>query len=248
MVLGDVDAAGMVVTQSLIEETTPGARTLAVEVDVRDGEAVDTFADDAFGGFGQVDVLCNNAGVFVGGYLWERPPIDIEFVLDVNVHGILNGIRSFVPRMIAQDTEGHIVNTSSVAGLFGSPFAGPYNISKFAAFAAGEALANDLIAADTKLRARVLCPGIIKTDIATRACDRDPFPGTERSDDQAFVNQLLADMVDVGLDPMFVAGRVVEAIRVEQFLIITHDHHADYILQRAAALSRRELPPIVDLS
>jgi NAD(P)-dependent dehydrogenase (short-subunit alcohol dehydrogenase family) len=89
-------------------------------------------------------VLCNNAGVFVGGLIWDRPAEDFEFVLGANLWGILNGIRSFVPRMMAQDTEGHVVNTSSVAGLFGAPFEAPYAISKFAAFAATESLAHDL--------------------------------------------------------------------------------------------------------
>ena len=101
-------------------------------------------ADAVFGRWGQVDLLCNNAGVFVGGVIWDRPMADFEFVLGPNLWGILHGIRSFVPRMVAQDTEGHVVNTASVAGLLGAPFEAPYAISKFAAFAATECLANDL--------------------------------------------------------------------------------------------------------
>ena len=133
--------------------------------DVSRAGDVDALADAVFARWGRVDVLCNNAGVFVGGLIWDRPVEDFEFVLGANLWGILHGIRAFVPRMLAQDTEGHIVNTSSVAGLLGAPFEAPYAISKFAAFAATESLANDLAAVGSKLRASVLCPGMITTNI-----------------------------------------------------------------------------------
>ena len=105
---------------------------------VRLADEVGALADRVFAEWGQVDLLANNAGVFVGGFLWERPAADLEWVLGVNLWGILHGIRAFVPRMIAQGTEGHIVNTCSIAGLLGTPYAGPYGISKFAALAATE--------------------------------------------------------------------------------------------------------------
>ena len=211
-----------------------------------DGAAVDAFADEAFAELGSVDVLCLNAGVFVGGLIWEVPAVEIDHILGVNLHGILNGARSFLPRMIAQDTEGHVVTTASVAGLFGSPFSGPYGVSKFAAFAAGETIAHDLQATGSKLRASVLCPGIVRTDIARKAAERAPFPGTVRTEAQAFVNEVLVDTVQRGINPADVANRVVDAIRDEQFLILTHDQHADAICDRADTLANFELPPIVD--
>ena len=244
--IADIDSAAADETATLIADRHPGCATLARAVDVSDGAAMDAFADDVFATFGTVDVLCNNAGVFVGGLIWEVPAVEIDYILGVNLHGILNGARSFLPRMIAQDTEGHVITTASVAGLFGSPFSGPYGISKFAAFAAGETIAHDLIASGSKLRASVLCPGIVRTDIANKAAAREPFPGTVRSEAQAFVNEVLVDTVRHGIDPDDVARRVIDAIRDEQFLILTHDGHSDAITDRAETLANLELPPIVD--
>ena len=257
--LGDIDVAGLETTRQLIAAATPDATTSGHHVDVADAASVDAFADSVFARYGQVDLLCNNAGVFLGGYLWDRSVAEMEFILGVNLWGILNGIRSFVPRMIAQDTEGHIVNTSSVAGIFGSPAAGPYTISKFAAFAATETLAGDLEMAGSKLRASVLCPGIVATDIARTAADRlaadrlaaDRFaadrPEADRDDapaDQRFVTDMLVELVPGGLDPADVADMVVGAIRAQTFLILTHENHAPQIVRRAQDLEARRLPAI----
>lgn len=245
--LADIDGGAAEETAALVAAAAPGVTTLPRAVDVSDGPAVEGFADEVFDTLGQADVLCLNAGVFVGGVIWEVPAVEIDHILGVNLHGILNGARSFLPRMIAQDTEGHVVTTASVAGLFGSPFSGPYGISKFAAFAAGETIAHDLAATGSKLRASVLCPGIIKTDIANKAARRDASPGATPSDAQQFVNGVLVDVVNEhGIDPSLVAERVVDAIFDEQFLILTHDHHADAICDRAETLANLELPPIVD--
>ena len=162
---------------------------------------MDDLADAVFDRFGHVDVLCNNAGVFVGGLIWDRPAADFEFVLGANLWGILNGIRSFVPRMIAQGTDGHIVNTSSVAGLFGAPFEAPYAISKFAAFAATESLAHDLAAVGSRLKVSVLCPSVIKTNIVDSDRHRPSRLITEFTEDQKFVTDYLARAVDEGPGP-----------------------------------------------
>ncbi len=246
--LGDIDDAGVQGTTQLIAGADPGVATWSGHVDVSDAAQVATFADAIFAEWGQVDLLCNNAGVFVGGLLWDRPMDELELALGVNLWGILHGIRSFVPRMIAQDTEGHIVNTSSIAGLFGSPFSGPYNVSKFAAFSASEALANDLVASGSKLRASVLCPGVIATNIARDAQERPTRTGTDSPADQRFVTDLLVDMVEQGRDPAEVADKVVDAIRAQEFLILTHDHHADYLRTRGEELAARRLPSIADFS
>ena len=240
------DDGGLAETARLVAEATPTSTTSSRRVDVADASSVDAFADATFEQWGQVDVLCNNAGVFLGGYLWDRTDDDMNFVLGVNVWGLLHGIRAFVPRMIGQDTEGHVVNTASIAGLFGSPFAGPYNVSKFAAFAVTESLAGDLIASGSKLRASVLCPGIISTNIATTAKERPNETGVDLGGDQSFVTDLLVDMVTNGKEPAEAAEAVVNGIRSEDFLILTHDHHADFIVARAADLAARRLPAIAD--
>jgi NAD(P)-dependent dehydrogenase (short-subunit alcohol dehydrogenase family) len=199
--------------------------------------------------WGQVDLLCNNAGVFVGGFLWERPAADLEFVLSVNLWGILHGIRAFVPRMIAQGTPGHIVDTCSVAGLLGTPYAGPYGISKFAALAATEALAADLEAVGSQIKVTALCPGMVSTAIAVTVDKHRPDAlRTESTGDQDFVNEALVEITAQGIDPAEVAQMVVGAVRDETFLLLTHPHHAEQLGVRAAALAAGQLPPRGDFT
>src|SRR5690606_26132374 len=131
----------------------PASDVLVEPLDVTDAAAVDAHAANVFARFDHVDLLCNNAGVFSGGLLWERADADLQFAFGVNVYGILHGVRAFVPHMIERGVLAHVVNTVSVAGLFGSPFAGPYSVSKFAAFAATESLAGDLVASGSAVRA-----------------------------------------------------------------------------------------------
>lgn len=217
---------------------------VAEQADVADAASLHAAADRCFERLGAVDVLCNNAGVFVGGYLWDRPAADMDFVMGVNVGGILNGISAFVPRMIEQGTDGHIVNTVSVSGLFGTPYSGPYTISKFAAFAVTEVLAHDLESVGSRLKVSALCPGIIATGIADATKRRLDDVGA--TDDQRFVSDVLAGAVPVGLDPAEVAGRVVDGIRSERFVILTHDHFADKLRTRTESLIAGTLPTFPD--
>jgi len=161
----------------------------------------------------------------------------------VNLWGILHGIRAFVPRMIAQGTEGHIVNTCSIAGLLGTPYAGPYGISKFAAFAATEALAADLALVGSAIKVTALCPGMVATDIAVGSERHRPTElATSPTEDQAFVNEVLVEVTAQGIDPAEVAAMVVDAVRAERFLLLTHPHHADALLDRATQLATGTLP------
>ena len=177
--LADIDADDVEESAGRPGRKVPPSDVMAAVCDVSDPGSVNRLADSVFDRWGQVDVVCNNAGVFVGGLIWERPAVDFEFVLSANLWGILNGIRAFVPRMIAQGTEGHVVNTASVAGLFGAPFEAPYAISKFAAFAATESLAHDLQAVGSSIRASVLCPGMVTTNIIDSDRHRPDHLATE---------------------------------------------------------------------
>jgi NAD(P)-dependent dehydrogenase (short-subunit alcohol dehydrogenase family) len=248
--LADVDSAGLGATaQALVEAGHDPGHVLAQPTDVRLEAEVDALADRVFREWGQVDVLCNNAGVFVGGFLWERPAADLEFVLGVNVWGILHGIRAFVPRMLAQETEGHIVNTCSVAGLLGSPYAGPYGISKFAALAATEALAADLEAVGSAIGVTALCPGMVRTGIADDVDAHRPASlRTEATPDQEFVNEALVEVTRQGIDPSEVARMVVDAVRERTFLLLTHAHHGPPLLERAQELAAGRLPPRGDFT
>lgn len=150
--------------------------------------------------------------------------------------------------MLDRGEEGHIVNTASVSGLFGAPTSGAYAMSKFAVVAATEALAGDLALIGAAVRASVLCPGIVRTDIATRAQARLEDSNTAASDGQRFVTDLLLEMVPHGIDPGEVASLVVDAIRDEGFLILTHPHHAETLSARTTDLVAGRVPTIPDFT
>jgi NAD(P)-dependent dehydrogenase (short-subunit alcohol dehydrogenase family) len=135
-----------------------------------------------------------------------------------------------------------------VAGLFGAPFEAPYAISKFAAFAASESLANDLVAAGSLLKASVLCPGMISTNIVDSDRHRPERLATKFTEDQRFVSDYLASAVADGMDPAEVARIVIEAVRAEQFLILTHDSYPKELETRVEALVARRLPDIPEFA
>ncbi len=244
--VADLDGSALAETAGLLATHHRTVAAMAETCDVSRADQVEAFADAVFDRWGQVHVLCNNAGVFVGGLIWDRPAADFEFVLGANLWGILHGIRSFVPRMLAQGSEGHIVNTSSVAGVLGAPFEAPYSVSKFAAFAATESLAHDLQATGAKLRASVLCPGIVATNIVDSDRHRPPPLRTDFTDDQKFVTEYLGQAVAGGMPPGEVADMVLAAIRAEEFLILTHDSYRRELMARAEALAAGRLPDLAE--
>jgi NAD(P)-dependent dehydrogenase (short-subunit alcohol dehydrogenase family) len=246
--LADIDAYDLDESAGLVGATIPDAEVMTRVCDVSDATSVNEFADSVFDRWGQVDVVCNNAGVFVGGLIWERPDADFEFVLGANLWGILNGIRAFVPRMIAQGTEGHVINTASVAGLFGAPFEAPYAISKFAAFAATESLAHDLQTIGSGIKASALCPGMITTNIVDSDRHRPERLATGMTDDQKSVGDYLEQAVADGMDPAEVARIVIDAIRADQFLILTHDSYPQQLVDRVQALVARRLPDVPEFA
>lgn len=244
VVISDVDDRALdLAAAQLVASGAAKDDVLAQRCDVRIDTEVGALADRVFATWGQVDVLCNNAGVFVGGLLWERPTADFEFVLGVNLYGILHGIRSFVPRMIAQDSEGHIVNTCSVAGVLGAPFSGPYCISKFAALAATESLALDLAMTGSKLKVTALCPGMVQTNLDTRSLETRPAElATTLTEDAAMMNQVLAEYLSEGIEASEVAAQVLDAIHAERFMALTHPHHVDALRLRTEQLASGALP------
>ena len=241
VVAADVEAAALA-------ETVAGLAGVSTFVaDVAKFEDVDALAEHAYEVFGATDVLCNNAGVFAGGLMWARPASDFQWTLDVNLWGILNGIRAFVPRMLAAGTEAHIVNTVSMAGVCTNAFSGPYTVSKFAAQAATECLAHDLRAIGAPIKVSAVVPGAVATRIASSGRNRPASLDAARSEDAAFVEQALTDLTATqGAPPEDVAGMVVDAIRTEQFLVPTKPSYAQQLRNRFDALVERQLPPMPD--
>ncbi len=240
VVAADVEAGAL---DETVASVAPGSTVIGVVTDVSEGAAVEALAARAYDTFGAVHLLCNNAGVFQAGVLWERTVADWEWVLGVNVWGIIHGIRAFVPRMIASGEPGHIVNTSSLAGVVSNAYSGPYTTSKFAALGLSECLAHDLAAANAAIGASVLVPGAVNTRIAESTRNRpESFADGLGAPDAAFVDQMLAKQSETGADPLDVADLVLDAVRTGQFLIPTSPGYSQQITHRAEALLALQAP------
>ncbi len=238
--IADVEVAALAITEAELRAT--GADVLAAHVDVADPNSVRAFArlvDDELDG---ADVLCNNAGVFAGGLIWERPVADFEWVMGVNFYGMLHGIQGFVPGMIERGRPGHVVNTISAAGLFPSAFSAPYTASKFAALALTECLAGELAAVGAPIGVTALCPGAVKTGIASstrnRAASTEPDPASD------FVDRMLTENTERGMPPSNVAAMVVAAVRSGRYLQLTGDGYATALQTRADELLGGGLPSL----
>jgi len=233
----DIDTEAAAETASLA-----GGDVLVRSVDVADADSVESLADAVYERWGATHLLCNNAGVFQAGLSWQRSVADWEWAFGVNLWGIIHGVKSFVPRMLEGGDEGHVVNTSSVAGFVAAPFSGPYNVSKVAAFSMSETLAHDLRAVGAKIGASVLCPSSIRTGIAHTDRVRPGGPSDE-GDDAAVVRESLFQITETGIDPSEVPPMVLAGIEAGDFLIATKPSYRNQIETRFDALLERRLPP-----
>ena len=242
VVLGDIEAAGARRRPSRSCEAA-GAEVIGVRTDVSDAAQVQALADATVERFGAIHVACNNAGVGAGGLSWEAPLDTWEWVLGVNMWGVIHGIRSFVPVMIRQP-EAHVVNTASIAGLVAGPFMGPYNASKHAVVALSETLHHELALMAPHVKVSVLCPGWVQTRIGESERNR-PAAENEAAANAGFA-QVLQPLLDNGMPPEEVAASVLAAIRAERFWVLPHDdaeeHWAPFVNARAQSLIDRTNP------
>jgi NAD(P)-dependent dehydrogenase (short-subunit alcohol dehydrogenase family) len=244
VVVADVEHGALEATAT--ELRAGGAEVLAVATDVSDAAEVDALADAAYERFGGVHLLCNNAGVFQAGVVWQRTLGDWEWVMGVNFYGVLHGIRSFVPRMIEAGEPGHVVDTSSMAGIMTVAFSGPYVVSKFATAALTECLAHDLRAQGVEhLGVSCLVPGSVDTRIADSTRNRpDEPPGESQAPDHWFVADMLREMTSTrGIHPDEAARMVFEGVRAGNFWICTSDSFGPLVQQRYDSMLRSELAP-----
>jgi NAD(P)-dependent dehydrogenase (short-subunit alcohol dehydrogenase family) len=211
-----------------------GSAVLPVVTDVSDRAAVDALRDAALSAFGAVHVVCNNAGVGgPHGPLWECPPGEWDWVLKVNLDGVMNGVRAFMPVLLEQDA-GHLVNTSSIFGVFAGTL-GPYGVSKHAVTALTETLHFNLRSLGVMhVGVSVLCPGAVRTNFGTSARNRPAWAGPATIGDAA--EQASAERFDqlsvLGASPAEVAGMVVDGIRARRFYILTSDNRHEPVLRR----------------
>jgi NAD(P)-dependent dehydrogenase (short-subunit alcohol dehydrogenase family) len=219
VVLADIEEPVLEKTAGAL--AAEGADVLAVVTDVSDAGSVRDLRDKTVRHFGGAHLVHNNAGVGVGGPIWEITEEEWRWILGVNLWGVVHGINAFVPLLIEQG-EGHVVNTASIAGLSSTPGLGPYTATKHAVVAMSESLFKDLRAAGAPIGVSVLCPGFVQTGIGRSdrnrpawAPEHDPATAAERI-------SFIQAMVDAGIDPQTVADRVFDAVRDGTFYILTH--------------------------
>lgn len=223
LVLADVQAEALDAVAT--EMRGAGAETLARVTDVADSAQVKALADAAFETFGKVHLLFNNAGVGSGGLIWESDERDWQWVLGVNVWGVIHGIRHFVPRMLEQGEPGHIVNTASVAGLLNPPSMGVYNVSKHAVVSLSETLYHDLRAVGSAVGVSCLCPAYVNTGIAQSFKHRPAGLATDAppTASQRLMQASIQKATESGkLSAADVARVTFDAIRADRFYVLTH--------------------------
>ena len=201
------------------------ATIIGIRTDVTDPTSVDALADQIGAELGGVDIVCLNAGVFAGGYSWETTLDDWNWVLGVNVHGLIHGVRTFVPRLIAAGTPAQVVITASIAGIVASPASAVYCTSKFAAVGLAESLQHDLgLAGAPHVDVAVICPAMVSTNIGHGDRNR-PAALTEATDTDA--SRMAADGIDAamqdGLDPRVGARHALEGVKAGRFYVTTHE-------------------------
>ena len=228
VVLADIEEAALEKAEKDIKAL--GVDTLAIRIDVSKADDVKTLADKTLDTFGAVHLLCNNAGV--GGIItdvWEYSLADWKWILGVNLWGVIHGTHYLVPLMLKQNTECHIVNTASAAGLIAYAGRAAYAISKHGVVILSEILYRELEVKKPNIGVSVLCPGFIKTNISEASRNRPkellnkPGEGMDISDPKVQVElQKTRQMIEDGMTPKQVAGIVFEAIKNKKFYILAN--------------------------
>jgi NAD(P)-dependent dehydrogenase (short-subunit alcohol dehydrogenase family) len=253
IVLADIEAAPLESARAAIE--AQGGHAIALRTDVMREQDVERLADAAFDAWGEVHVLCNNAGVsgrVVGAEgVWNLPLEDWDWVLGVNLRGVLHGIRHFVPRMLAQGEAGHVVNTASAAGLVTGATGAPYTVSKHGVVALSEVLYKDLKARNAKLSVSVLCPGWVDTSIIESERNRpdelkpEGTVGAPLSPQMQMWRETVRGLLKNGFRPEAIAELVFDAVKSDTFYIVpVQPEIEDALARRLEDIRMRRNPTI----
>jgi len=232
VIIADIEEEALTKAENELKES--GDYILAVLTDVSKPDNIERLAQKTLDTFGKVHLLCNNAGVGTAGVLWETPLVEWEWVMNVNLWGVIHGIRTFVPIMLEQDENCHIVNTASIAGLVSSGYEGVYTITKHGVVALSEQLSRELSALDSKIKLSVFCPGFVTTNIldCRRNCPEDMPDGDldfdtalekflkDHPEAKEFMTMFL-NMFEAGISPEKAGDIIFDAIKDEAFYILT---------------------------
>ena len=247
VVLADIEAATLSDAARAVGAT--GVETLAVRTDVSKAADVEALAARTVEAFGTAHVVCNNAGVAISGVSWMHTLSDWEWVVGVNLWGVIHGVRVFTPILIAHGGEAHIVNTASMAGLTSIPGMSIYNVTKHGVVTLSETLHHELAMLGSPVKVSVLCPGFVNTRIldsdrnrpAALADTAPEVPG------RAEMDQAVRQMLAAGLPPAQVAERVFEAICAERFYVFPHTEWMDRIRARMEDIVAQRNPTVLSV-
>ena len=240
VVLADVEDEALERARASFGPTN--ADVIAIRVDVTDRDAMADAADRTEEAFGKVHVLCNNAGVAVSGSIADMAYEDWDWVVGVNVDGVVNGVQTFLPRILAHGEGGHIVNTASLAGLLPFSGLGVYNATKYAVVGMSEAMRDDL--AEQNIGVSVLCPGLVNTNIfdsgrnrpADLQSDADTasltLPGEDGDADDPEQEARMEAIRATALDPDVVGDMVLHGIQKNEAYIFTHPQYVREVNER----------------
>jgi NAD(P)-dependent dehydrogenase (short-subunit alcohol dehydrogenase family) len=233
LVLADLDEAALAAAVRELEKS--GAQALGVHTDVSKPESVEALAEATLRRFGGVHIVCNNAGIATFGPIAKSTRKDWEFTMGVNFWGVVNGVQAFVPRLIAQNQGGHVINTASMAGLVGMRWLGVYCASKFAVVGLTESLFVEL--RDHGIGASVLCPMMVATNINENSLRMRPSAlRNPAGSDIAQTGGDAPSLVGGTIQPRELALRVVRAVERRELYILTHPEQREILKRRAARL------------
>lgn len=246
VVLADIDKEALINTEKVLKST--GAETLAVVCDVSKESDIKVLSEKAINTFGKVNLLFNNAGVATGTVLWRNTTADWKWVLGVNLWGLINCTKIFVPIMLKQNDECYIVNTASLAGFTSAPGNGVYSVTKHAIVNFSEALYYELKLAKAKIDVSVICPGFVNTQLADAERNRPvELKNTDRSiktNMQQMAEEMFHKEIKKGMAPELVVEKVFDAIQKKKFYIITHKESKTLIKQRMEDILNENNPTI----
>ena len=220
VVMADIEAGALATASEKLRQR--GATILPIRIDVSNPADVERLAEETYKAFDAAHVVCNNAGVAVLGAVHEHSLADWQWVINVNLWGVIHGVRTFLPRMLAGGDEGHFVNTASMAGLTTAPYMSVYDVTKHGVVALSESMYKELTASDSPIGVSVVCPGLIDTNIMRSSRNRPESlaeEGKAGPKAQAF-GQALSDRLAGGYPPSEVADQVVAGIRERRFYIV----------------------------
>ena len=243
IVVGDIEHVAL--NNTVSELVSEGISAIGIPVDVSDIDSVRSFRDEVISEFTPPYIVCLNAGVGAGGSIIDSDILDWEWVLGVNLWGVIHGLNVFMPILDKRD-EGHIVITSSIAGHLSYPNMGAYNASKHAVLTIAETLHYELLEKGSRIGVSVLCPGLVRTNILDSDRNRPETLTSsialDRSDEDDMRKQIVREIYDLALEPEKVADLVFDAVDSKQFYIFTEDTFRDAIINRHRNIESRTNP------